>query len=388
MKNLKINIRVPNTRAIYIFCAISLLISLLAPIVGLIISFFIITLLIRRNFSLPILIPSILSLACIASFIMLLSVAIEVIGPNFKQYTIINVCIALLNVFLLFLNKTLFFSTRSIKLTFFPKKEWIITSIFIFVFLWVVSPVITSPNSVNLFSNLYAAEDNSAHLGLINYNIAYQSPTYLNDNTGLIETLNTYPQGAHSSIAYLYWTLLGSKASYHSLGILFLIYTFMWAFLAAAFVYVTLILLLRINNARLPYSLVLLTGLFIYFLVVQYFIDYGFFTQLIAFLALAIQMLLLFQYYKNKRNADTVFVLCSLSCLVIIAMAWYVLLFVALFPLVLFYKQFLKVPKYIYIIYAFATFAILFLVYISSTSLSGANALLQTGAVHTYSTQS
>lgn len=174
--------------------------------------------------------------------------------------------------------------------------------------IFLIVPVIKINNASEFIRFLSIGEDNASHFSMLNRNIKVQSLPYLDTkDTGLISTLNIYPQGISSFFSYFIWTVIGDK----SLSLLNLIryYYFILSMLASSLVFITVFIIYR--HSHRDYNIVgsILGSILVFIGSVIFLVGWGFLTQISALVFLFILYYLFVFINSNSEKTQTCFLL-------------------------------------------------------------------------------
>lgn len=175
--------------------------------------------------------------------------------------------------------------------------------------------------SISFFS---AGEDNASHFAMMNYGIENQRAPYLTTNdSGLLEALNVYPQGIHSSFALFYNSAFNTDASIakkllvYATSMLFSIFVLIYSMTALCF------RLLRESPYRFVVAIVVATSGVLWF--ISQLVTYGFLSQIFAYALLFCLLLIVQNKHLTSQKNIIYFIPISLLIILGIVFAWYLL---------------------------------------------------------------
>lgn len=185
---------------------------------------------------------------------------------------------------------------------------------------------------------LSSAEDNASHFAMFQYNWVNKAAPYFNsDTTGLIGSLNYYPQGIHTSAAYTLWSIFGDQQI--SITNLLRAYYVVMVMVSVSLVFVCSELIGKLlAGNRFRYLGMIIGAITIFTGAILHLAGWGFLTQIIA-LVYVIGIALLLLHKRTLSKSSPIFMRLaeiSLYGLLVIGLilSWYLLLFVAFILLV------------------------------------------------------
>lgn len=203
----------------------------------------------------------------------------------------------------------------------------------------ILVPVVRLDSSSSIIQFLTSGEDNASHFAMLQYNISRQSPPYFDaEPTGLISSLNIYPQGVQSFFAFTYWAITGGFNQ--SLATMLILYSLVMAILAASLSFICSLVIYRVlDNKNVGWVFTTILSSFIFMGATIFLVIWGFTTQIAALTLLLALLYLTLSVPMPLKRSGLHIPLMILGALVIgITFSWYLLTPIAcvlLLPLLL-----------------------------------------------------
>ncbi len=273
--------------------------------------------LIRKNVEFATL--AFISFLQIFSFLGLIGLVLDFVLPYTPQFMILSAIVALINV--VCITKYSKVLPKDINIS---KKSLVALVAVTMAAIFLAIPASQTHGPSELIRLLSSGEDNASHFAMIKRSYDSQSPPYFDESdTGLIRTLNIYPQGIHYGFSYMIWSVHPSSnigvykllAAYYSLMVL----------VVMAFVYISSILVMIYSKGLVKYAAPILLSMIMFFSGGLFLVGWGFFSQIAAY-----AYLLTILYIVLSIKKISIPLLCSLALLLAgVAFSWYLLLFIA-----------------------------------------------------------
>lgn len=252
-----------------------------------------------------------------------LSFLMDFFAHEYRQFGLISIAIAVVNIFLIYRQHPM------------PTKAGFSTQVSLPLLMSIIGmailliPVINTHSSSELIWFLSSGEDNASHFAMLNRAFTEQGAPYFDSDTGLIHTLNVYPQAIQLFFGYGIWSLIGSTHldAQYLLGAYYL----MMVLVCGGFIFISALLFQSFAASRLRISSIIIGAGMLFITVLLFLAGWGFVSQIMA-ITLFLALLYLLHHLKEKVIHPVHAILVG-TIITGIAFTWYLLLIPALFIL-------------------------------------------------------
>lgn len=298
-------------------CLLVATISWLAPLFGLLVFVILSAQLVSRETKLGIITSVFYSVLSLATILGIISFILDLLANDFRQFGFISLLIALSNIVFLYLvtmQKTIFLTNR---------KEVLALVLAIISSLVLLIPVLSLQSSSEYIYFLSSGEDNASHFAMLHRTVVEQGVPYFDGiNSGLIGSLNVYPQSIQTFFGYGLWSFIGdeSPSSYK----LLVAYYAMMVLVCSSIIFIVSLLISRFSSKEFWFTASLLGTASIFISVLLFLAGWGFVSQIAAMTYFLSLVYILHKYKESPQKLSDVWIAGIMTAG--IAFTWYLLL--------------------------------------------------------------
>jgi len=350
------------------------------PFLHILVVIFVAERLVAKKYALTFIISTLLSILCVAAAVALLSLLLDIFIPTEKQFRIMEYILLVGGLLLLYFNR------KTIKPVYRISRQEMTSSLLaLAAMIFLLVPALHTKNSSDLIRFLSSGEDNASHFAMFNYSIIKESPPYLNHGeTGLIGTLDTYPQGPQSFYGFSYWSILGDRA--YSPKILLALYYLMNVTICGALVFIVGQIVQFYAKPRLKVASAIIATSSAFIGSILFLIGWGFITQLAALVYVLFVIYFIAGLSNDKRNEISTGTIAMLGLLLTgLSFAWYLMILVVLVALIPFFIKIVRTKNIsLYVSSVVAGMAAFSPILLNLVASGGESPINQPGGVYKY----